>query len=105
MATLRIVLHGKAAGDARLRAAVGTLRADGHRVEVRVTWEPGDAARLTTEAIAEASRGKIDCIVAGVRRCCAVRRPNAPFAELVRLSDKSVADELHDEHTRRMFGE
>jgi lipid kinase YegS len=65
VAILRIVLHGKAAGDARLRAAVGTLRADGHGVDVRVTWEPGDAARLTTEAIAEASRGKIDCIVAG----------------------------------------
>ncbi len=65
MAILRIVLHGKAAGDARLRAAVGTLRADGHGAEVRVTWEPGDAARLTTEAIAEAGPGKIDCIVAG----------------------------------------
>ena len=34
-------------------------------MEVRVTWEPGDAARLTAEAVAEAGRGKIDCIVAG----------------------------------------
>ena len=42
-----------------------TLRKDGHGVEVRVTWEAGDAARLTKEAVAEAKQGKIDCIVAG----------------------------------------
>jgi lipid kinase YegS len=30
-----------------------------------VTWESGDAARLTTEAVADARRGQIDCIVAG----------------------------------------
>jgi hypothetical protein len=29
----------------------------------------------------------------------------APFAELVRLSDKSVADELHEQHTRRVLGD
>ena len=34
-------------------------------MDVRVTWEGGDAARLTTEALAEAGRDKIDCIVAG----------------------------------------
>ena len=65
MATIRIILHGKAAGDARLRAAVHALRQDGHGVEVRVTWEPGDAARLTGEAVADAARGKLDGIVAG----------------------------------------
>ena len=47
------------------RAAVRTLRDDGHVVEVRVTWEPGDAARLTTEAVADARAGKVGCIVAG----------------------------------------
>ena len=34
-------------------------------MEVRVTWEPGDATRLTAEAVAQAARGNIDCIVAG----------------------------------------
>lgn len=34
-------------------------------MEVRVTWEPGDARRLTTEAVAEAANGEISCIVAG----------------------------------------
>ena len=65
MATLRIILHGKAAGNAGVRAAVGTFRKDGHTAEVRVTWEPGDAARLTAEAVADAAGGKINCIVAG----------------------------------------
>jgi lipid kinase YegS len=58
-------LHGKVAGDSRVRAAVRTLRDDGHVVEVRVTWKPGDAARLTTEAVADARAGKVGCIVAG----------------------------------------
>jgi lipid kinase YegS len=60
-----IILHGKAAADARVRAAVSELRKGGHSVEVRVTWEAGDAARLTTEAVAGAHRGDIDCIVSG----------------------------------------
>ena len=34
-------------------------------MEVRVTWEPGDAARLTAEAVADLGGGKIGCIVAG----------------------------------------
>ena len=35
---------------------------------------------------------------------CRSCRPHAPFAELVRLSDKSVADDLHEQHTRRALG-
>jgi lipid kinase YegS len=62
---IRIVLHGKAAGDARVRTAVHALRKDGHDVDVRVTWEPADAARLTVEAVVDARAGKVNCIVAG----------------------------------------
>ena len=65
MTTIRIILHGKAAADPRLRAAVETMRTDGHGVEVRVTWESGDATRLTAEAVAQAAQANIDCIVAG----------------------------------------
>jgi len=65
LSNVRIILHGKAASDARLRTAVHALREHGHVVEMRVTWEPGDAARLTGEAVSEARREKIDCIVAG----------------------------------------
>ena len=65
MDRIRIILNGKAAGNPRLRTAVATLRGEGCVVEVRVTWEPGDAARLTEDAVAAARRGEIDGIVAG----------------------------------------
>jgi lipid kinase YegS len=65
VANIRVILHGKAAGDPRVRTAVHATRQAGHGVEVRVTWEAGDSTRLTTEAIAVASGGRIDCIVAG----------------------------------------
>ena len=65
MERIRIILHGKAAGNAGVRAAVHSLRQVGHSIEVRVTWEQGDAARMTAEAVAEAGAGKISRIVAG----------------------------------------
>lgn len=58
---LRLVLHGKAAARPEVRQAVETLRADGHRVDVRVTWEAGDASRYAKEAVAEG----VDIVVAG----------------------------------------
>jgi hypothetical protein len=36
---------------------------------------------------------------------CRSCRPNAPFAELVRLSRKSIADEMREEHQRRVLGD
>jgi hypothetical protein len=36
---------------------------------------------------------------------CRSCRPNAAFAELVRLSRTSIADEMRIEHTRRVMGE
>jgi hypothetical protein len=36
---------------------------------------------------------------------CRSCRPNAPFGELVRLSQTSTADEMRIEHTRRVLGE
>jgi hypothetical protein len=41
-------------------------------------------------------------IPASSRRNC---RPRAPFAELVCLSDRSIADETREEHTRRILGD
>ena len=35
---------------------------------------------------------------------CRSCRPNAPFAELVRLSRTSIADEMREEHRRRVLG-
>src|SRR5690242_5522012 len=36
---------------------------------------------------------------------CRACRPNAPFAELVRLSRQSIADEMREEHRRRVVGD
>lgn len=50
---LRIIVHGKSADNARLREAVKRQREQGHCIEVRVTWEEGDAARFAEQAAEE----------------------------------------------------
>ncbi|WP_079201616.1 lipid kinase YegS [Pseudomonas sp. CC6-YY-74] len=46
-----LILHGKQAGNQEVRAAVTTRREDGWQLDVRVTWEAGDARRLVNEAL------------------------------------------------------
>lgn len=58
----RLILNGKSAGDDALRAAVGHMRERGVRLDVRVTWEDGDAERYVAEAI---SAGVDTVIAAG----------------------------------------
>jgi lipid kinase YegS len=53
-----LILNGKVAENEALRSAVGRQRASGHRIEVRVTWEKGDAQRFASEA------GEVDLVVA-----------------------------------------
>ena len=57
----RMILNGKSAGDDAVRAAVSALRDSGVRLDVRVTWEGGDAERYVAEAIADG----IDTVIAG----------------------------------------
>lgn len=57
----RLILNGKSAGDDAVRAAVSTLRDAGIRLDVRVTWESGDAERCVVEAIADG----VDTVIAG----------------------------------------
>ncbi|PSS59159.1 lipid kinase YegS [Pseudomonas sp. BBP2017] len=45
-----IILHGKQAMNEQVRAAVAALRGRGWQLDVRLTWEAGDAARLVNEA-------------------------------------------------------
>jgi lipid kinase YegS len=56
--TVRVILNGKVAGNDALRAAVARQRAAGHRIDVRVTWEKGDARRFVSEA------GTVDLLIA-----------------------------------------
>ena len=57
---LRLILNGKSAANPAVREAVSSVRDAGHSVEVRVTWEFGDAARYAAEALNE----QVDVIVA-----------------------------------------
>ena len=50
------ILHGKQAMNEQVRAAVGALRERGWQLDVRLTWEAGDAARLVNEAQASGYR-------------------------------------------------
>ena len=45
-----VVLHGKAAMREDVRAAIRAVRDDGLQIDVRVTWEGGDASRFALEA-------------------------------------------------------
>ncbi|MGK9172918.1 lipid kinase YegS [Yokenella regensburgei] len=47
-----LILNGKSAGDELLREAITLLRNEGVAIQVRVTWEKGDAERYVAEAIA-----------------------------------------------------
>lgn len=46
-----LILNGKAAGDEAVRDAVAARRRAGQALDVRVTWEEGDAARYVEEAL------------------------------------------------------
>ncbi|MCO7515070.1 lipid kinase YegS [Pseudomonas guariconensis] len=47
-----LILHGKQAMNEEVRSAVGSLRERGWTLDVRLTWEAGDAQRLVDEALA-----------------------------------------------------
>ncbi|HVJ38788.1 MAG TPA: lipid kinase YegS [Stenotrophomonas sp.] len=57
----RLILNGKAAGDDGVRSAVAAWREQGIDLDVRVTWESGDAERYVAEAIADG----VDTVIAG----------------------------------------
>lgn len=47
-----LILHGKQALNEEVRSAVAAKREEGWQLDVRVTWEAGDARRLVSEAVA-----------------------------------------------------
>ena len=51
-----LILHGKQALNEDVRAAVDSKRKRGWQLDVRVTWEAGDAQRLVKEALADGHR-------------------------------------------------
>ncbi len=57
----RLILNGKSAGDSAVREAVAAFRKRGIELDVRVTWEGGDAERYVAEAIDHG----VDTLIAG----------------------------------------
>nr|WP_318381041.1 lipid kinase YegS [uncultured Enterobacter sp.] len=56
-----LILNGKSAGNDPLRQAITLLRSEGMDIQVRVTWEKGDAQRYVEEAVALG----VDTVIAG----------------------------------------
>lgn len=71
---LLVILHGKAACDGPFREGVVAMRESGAAVDVRVTWEEGDASRYAKEAafgpydvaVAAGGDGTLNEVVNGV---------------------------------------
>lgn len=57
----RLILNGKSGGNDAVREAVNALREQGVDLDVRVTWEGGDAERYVAEAIADG----VETLIAG----------------------------------------
>lgn len=95
----RLILNGKKAGRPDVRAAVTAIRAAGLALDVRVTWERGDAARLVVEAaadgvgrvIAGGGDGSVNEVVAGLLAVDAARRPALGILPLGTANDFATA--------------
>jgi lipid kinase YegS len=78
---IELILNGKVAGNDALRAAVARQREAGHRIEVRVTWEKGDARRFVSEAnrvdllIAAGGDGTLNEVLHGLMDLSSSARP------------------------------
>src|SRR5258707_1467706 len=85
---VHLILNGKVAGNDAIRAAVARQRAAGHRMEVRVTWENGDARGFVSEAdgadlvIAAGGDGRLNEVVHGLMD---LSKPTRPILGIVPL--------------------
>jgi lipid kinase YegS len=88
-----LIINGKAAGNGELREGVAALREAGHRVEVRVTWERGDARRWSAEAdqaeviVAVGGDGTLNEVVHGLLDRPVARRPAIGIVPLGTAND------------------
>ena len=100
---VRIILHAKMAMSEELRAAVAALREGGREMEVRVTWEPGDAEQFAEDAaraprfgtvIAAGGDGTVNAVVSGLMRSGVVPLPALGVLPMGTANDFARACEI-----------
>ena len=90
---VHLILNGKVAENDDLRAAVAWQRALRHRIDVRVTWEKGDARRFVSEAvqvdllIAAGGDGTLNEVVHGLMELSEAVRPTLGIVPLGTAND------------------
>lgn len=95
--TVHLILNGKVVANDALRAAVAQHRAAGHRIEVRVTREKGDARRFVSEAhevdllIAAGGDGTLNEVLHGLMDMSRVSRPSLGIVPLGTANDFATA--------------
>jgi len=91
--SVHLIVNGKVAGNDDLRAAVAWQRALRHRIDVRVTWERGDARRFVSEAgqvdllIAAGGDGTLNEVVHGLMDLSEADRPTLGIVPLGTAND------------------
>jgi lipid kinase YegS len=100
---VRVVLHAKAAMNPELRAAINQLRERGHPLEVRVTWEPGDAEQFAEEAardyryktiVAAGGDGTINAVVSGMMAADEAQLPSLAVLPMGTANDFARACQI-----------
>ena len=99
---IRIILNGKKAAIEEIREAVAILRGESYSIEVRVTWEYGDAVRLVKEAsrdgvkriVAAGGDGTLNEVVNGLGQLPKNERPQLALLPLGTANDFATACEI-----------
>ena len=97
---VHLVLNGKVAANDALRAAVARHRKAGHRIEVRVTWEKGDARRFVSGAgqvdllIAAGGDGTVNEVLHGVMDLSEATRPTLGIVPLGTANDFAMGCDI-----------
>ncbi len=96
---IRMILNGKKAHLEEIRMAVELLRAESFNIEVRVTWEYGDAQRFVAEAsregvqriVAAGGDGTLNEVVNGLAKLEKEKRPQLAILPLGTANDFATA--------------
>jgi len=97
---VHLILNGKVAANDALRAAVARHRKAGHRIEVRVTWEKGDARRFVSGAgqvdllIAAGGDGTVNEVLHGLMDLSEATRPTLGIVPLGTANDFAMGCDI-----------